>query len=111
LIRQASEVVQTGSKSVLFAFNVDVVVSEMRELLGTSIILDWLANGGRMRMLRELKTNAGEIFQPGETVKLIKLEPSLVDHSYVAVCESEITLGKTIRIKETLFDAVEPIDY
>lgn len=62
-----------------------------------------------MRLARELKTNAGQIFHVGEIVRLLKLEPSLVDHSYIAVFESEITAGKIIRIKETLFDAVCPI--
>lgn len=80
----------------------------MDELHDTNGIFDWVANGGRFRVVRDMKTNGGHVFAAGETVRLVRLEPSLVDHSYVAVCESDLAAGKLIRIRETMFDAVEP---
>lgn len=72
-------------------------------------ILDWLANGGRLRILRELRTNGGQVFRVGETLRLTRIEPTFVDHSYAFFCESEGVPGKTICIQETQFDAILPL--
>lgn len=81
----------------------------MNELERINTIFEWLGNGGRVKMVRELKTNAGQVFAAGEELRLVRLEPSLVDHSFIAVFESETTAGKIIRIRETSFDRLEPI--
>jgi len=81
----------------------------MNELERINAIFEWLGNGGRVKMVRELKTNAGQVFASGEELRLVRLEPSLVDHSFIAVFESEANAGKIIRIRETSFDRLEPI--
>ncbi|WP_156396548.1 hypothetical protein [Noviherbaspirillum sp. Root189] len=81
----------------------------MNELERINTIFEWLGNGGRVKMVRELKTNAGQVFAAGEELRLVRLEPSLVDHSFIAVFESEANTAKIIRIRETSFDRLEPI--
>jgi hypothetical protein len=81
----------------------------MNALERINIIFEWLANGGRVQVRRELKTNGGDVFVVDEVLRLAKLEPSLVDHSYVAVFQSERNGAKLIRVKETDLDSVEPL--
>ncbi|RJF95235.1 hypothetical protein D3871_17475 [Noviherbaspirillum saxi] len=81
----------------------------MNELEKINVIFEWLGNGGRVRMVREMRTHGGQVFAAGEALRLLRLEPSLVDHSYVAIFESEEVANKIIRIRETSFDWIEPL--
>lgn len=56
----------------------------------------WLWHGGRLRLLKQVNTNGGKVFEAGEIVRLVRLEPYGVD-STLAVLHfaSEVDLTKS----------------
>lgn len=62
----------------------------------TGRIGEWLWHGGRLRVLKPITTNGGKVFEAGEIIRLVRLEPygdknQLATATYVS--ESDPTKG------------------